>query len=243
MQRKLVGTLPPTYGSSIAIVGALGASGVDGGQHTPGNLPEMIRLTSAQIESAAQTLARAFQEDPMLTFVIPNPVERERFSPRWFRCIAQYGVVSGEAYASSPIMEGVAVWFPPQVCAIFPPMIVADSDVCDGPWHRSEFLLRAGAIQEHLFNVRKRHAPFPHWYLQLLGVEPQHRGKGYGASLLTPMLAKCDKANLPCCLNTENERNVAFYEHFGFTVIEKTTIPGAEFGSWFMVRSHKPRRN
>ena len=76
--------------------------------------------------------------------------------------------------------------------------------------------------------VEKKHielAPPKHWYLAGLAVDPEHQGKGYGSKLLNETLSNIDEEGLPCYLETEGEKNVAMYKHFGFKVIEEFTIP------------------
>jgi MFS family permease len=51
----------------------------------------------------------------------------------------------------------------------------------------------------------------PHWYLWLLGVDPDRQGQGVGSALLAPILARADAEGLPCALETLTERNVWFY--------------------------------
>lgn len=85
-------------------------------------------------------------------------------------------------------------------------------------------------------DAAKRHTPFRHWYLQLLGVDPGHQGQGYATALVNPMLARFDREGLPCCLDTMNGDNVAFYERFGFRVAAKSLVPKTQIGLWLMAR-------
>ncbi len=84
--------------------------------------------------------------------------------------------------------------------------------------------------------VHKRLVPFKHWFLQTIGVDPQFQGKGYASKLLKPMFTRLDEEGLPCYLETVDETNVQLYEHFGFKVIEKSTIPNTKFTNWAMLR-------
>ena len=42
---------------------------------------ETMRLEAAQIDRASATLARAFQDDPMMRYVLPNDARRARLLP------------------------------------------------------------------------------------------------------------------------------------------------------------------
>ena len=89
---------------------------------------------------------------------------------------------------------------------------------------------------EYIDAMHKRLAPFKHWFLQTIGVDPQFQGKGYAGELLRPMFARMDKEGLPCYLETLDEQNIQLYEHFGFKVVEKAIIPKTSLTSWAMLR-------
>lgn len=89
---------------------------------------------------------------------------------------------------------------------------------------------------EYIDAMHKRLAPFKHWFLQTIGVDPQFQRKGYAGKLLRPMFARMDKEGLPCYLETLDEQNIQLYEHFGFKVVEKATIPKTSLTSWAMLR-------
>ena len=89
----------------------------------------------------------------------------------------------------------------------------------------------------HVDELRNKHTPFPHWYLQLLGVEPECQRLGFGLALLRPMLDRLDKDKAASCLNTMNGDNVAFYERFGFKVVAESNVPKTNIGIWLMMRN------
>jgi ribosomal protein S18 acetylase RimI-like enzyme len=90
-------------------------------------------------------------------------------------------------------------------------------------------------------HIDARHAelaPFRHAFLSLLGVAPEARGQGHAGALLRPMLARLDAQGLPCYLETMDGRHVARYEHFGFRVLEASSVPGTPLTSWAMLRGN-----
>ncbi len=93
-------------------------------------------------------------------------------------------------------------------------------------------------LGEYIDTVHQRLTPFKHWFLQTIGIAPQFQGKGYAGKLLKPMLARIDEEGLSCYLETLDEHNVSFYEHFNFTVIDKSTIPGTNLTNWAMLRKN-----
>lgn len=56
-----------------------------------------------------------------------------------------------------------------------------------------------------------------HYYLTILGVAPSAQGKGVGGKVLGAIHEKLPKG-MSIALDTENEKNVAYYERFGYTL-------------------------
>jgi ribosomal protein S18 acetylase RimI-like enzyme len=79
--------------------------------------------------------------------------------------------------------------------------------------------------------------PGPHFYLSVLGVEPERQGEGIGSSLMQPVLELATSAQLPAYLETATGRNVLLYERAGFAVVEELVIPGTDIHGWLMLRS------
>jgi len=84
--------------------------------------------------------------------------------------------------------------------------------------------------------MKKKYAPAHHMYLALLAVRPQSQGRGFAATLLRPMLRILDDQHLACWLETQNQKNVALYRHFGFEVVDEKVVKGAGFSLYFMLR-------
>lgn len=200
----------------------------------------VIRLTGAQIKPAAEVMQRAFADYPLGSYFYPDPSRRPSSPPPLiFRPTIRYGLLYGEVYATSPGLEGVAVWVPSsKVPRTF------WRNIRSGNFTRlfginRDFRARQSAFQEHTVDMHRRYAPFPHLYLQMLGVDPAHQGEGFGSRLLRHMFARVDAVPLPCYLETHVENNVAIYEHHGFKVAEARKIPGSELITWAMLRDNR----
>jgi len=73
-----------------------------------------------------------------------------------------------------------------------------------------------------------------HWHVGPVGVEPGFQGRGIGGALLRELCTIFDGDERVGWLETDKERNIAFYSGFGFEVVETVTILGVP--TWFMRR-------
>ena len=72
----------------------------------------IIRLTKNHIIPTGEVLGRSLKDDPVSIYVLPDRVERHLRIKHAFQMTICLGIRSGEVYASSPNLEGVAVWIP-----------------------------------------------------------------------------------------------------------------------------------
>jgi GNAT superfamily N-acetyltransferase len=85
---------------------------------------------------------------------------------------------------------------------------------------------RAGEIVQLLerFDAAHPEGP-PHYYLSLLGVHPEQRGKGIGMGLVAENLATMDAEGAPAYLESSNSANDRRYEHLGFAKVGSFSTP------------------
>jgi len=58
--------------------------------------PKIVALREGDLPAAAAALSRAFQDDPLQTYVLPGPGERAAQSPGLFAPLLRYGLNFGE---------------------------------------------------------------------------------------------------------------------------------------------------
>ncbi|MFI5621113.1 GNAT family N-acetyltransferase [Streptomyces sp. NPDC051567] len=190
---------------------------------------------TAAIDNAAQisrSLARAFDDDPMMRWFFPDDSSREASLGSYFTTIftRQY-VHNGVCEFTG---DAAAFWVAPEAQA----KAVPDEETVQEL--RNLLGDRAGLFGEAV-ELAAEHTPQdPHWYLAVIGADPAAQGQGQGAALLRSGLAKGDAAGLPVCLESSKASNIPFYEHFGFTVRGELRLPGGGPPLWSMRR--EPRR-
>ena len=200
------------------------------------NLEDLVRLTKSQVKPACRMLARAFQDDPLSIYWVPDARKRENLLAPIFEVIVHYGVIWGEAYATSIALEGVAAWHPPGKAKMSAWATMRSGGFSLVPKVGIRVISRMQSYDKYASALHHRHADFPHWYLAPIGVEPVFQGKGHGGTLMGAMLARLDTDDLPCYLETHKERNVEMYRDYGFTVVEAGVIPGTMVKHWSMLR-------
>jgi ribosomal protein S18 acetylase RimI-like enzyme len=198
----------------------------------------IVRLDAAQIDAAADVLARAFFDYPIWPWMIPDEAQRREVMPWFMRMSLRWGFFAAETYVTAPEVRGVAMW------EMLPERDVDHGDAeLDAMWESAP--ARIGADGWARFEamiatqrpIRERECGGgPLWYLPWLGVDPALQQSGIGAALLTDMFERIDADGVACLLETEKEANVPYYERHGFRVVEAGVLPldGPRF--WTMRR-------
>ena len=63
---------------------------------------------------------------------------------------------------------------------------------------------------------------------------------GIASKLLRPMLEFCDMENMVCYLETNKEKNVSLYQHYGFQLAEQRIVPKSNVMHYAMTRKPIP---
>jgi ribosomal protein S18 acetylase RimI-like enzyme len=198
----------------------------------------LYRLKKKDITPAGKVLSQAFFDNPMFKFLFPDLNKRKKKLKYIFEFMVHYGVFHGEVYANSKNLEGIAVWIPPEKvhqttwsmikCGIFRVIRKIGFNAAK----------RSIGLSNYIESIHMRLISFDHWYLSPIGVSPDLQGNGYGSILLRAMFDKINKQNLPIYLETDTEKNVKIYTHYGFKLLEEIKYPYANFKNWFMLKEN-----
>lgn len=204
--------------------------------NTKYQVSQLIKLTVKDRLSAADVLARAFRDYEVLRYYYPDEQAREAIAHTFCFIAVSVCFKYGEVYTSSTNMEGVSAWLPPGKAPF-------------GVWQLMNSvpfstLLRFGrqgakrmqAFGRYTDNLHRKLVPYPHWYLQMLGVDPEYQGQGYSRRLVSPILERTDREKLPCYLETNNRKNVSIYQQFGFKLIAEDIAPGTDLYNFAMLK-------
>ena len=195
-------------------------------------MAEVRAATEADIPAVAEVLVRAFHDDPIMNHLFRKDTPKK--AGRFFTSDAKRALAKGEVHTTgggSPL--GGAIWFGPGHWKLGGLELLKEAPM----------LLRLGSdiprSLSFLSAVEKVHPKEPHWYLAVLGTDPDHQGKGIGGALLSPVLQKCDEEGLPAYLESSKERNIPFYNRYGFEVTGEVKVKDSPT-AWQMWREPRP---
>jgi len=175
------------------------------------------KATYGDSDPLLRHLIRAFDDDPAANYLIRQDAKRSRgFYLLFHICLCTLSLPHDEVYIAANAAGG-ALWIPPQT----PPISMGKQFAMLPRMLRVTGL---GGIKRMLTALERLDKAQPkqmHYYLQILGVDPDMQGKGLGSALIQPVLARCDEEGWGAYLENSRQENIAFYERHGFTVTEQ----------------------
>jgi ribosomal protein S18 acetylase RimI-like enzyme len=185
---------------------------------------DTAKLQGTQIEEVSHVLARAFFDDPLIEYIEPDEDKRRKSLPWFFNKAAQISTRYGEPFTTAGTIDGAALWLPPGKTILSIPMMIQVGMMAAPFKFGLSTFMRFMGVMNHMEHLHKRDVPPDHWYLMVLGVEPERQGQGVGGKMIAPILERADRDRLPCYLETMKERNVTFYKKNGFEVVVDDVI-------------------
>ncbi len=184
------------------------------------SMPEVRAATAEDLPAVGRALARAFTDDPVFRHLVPSDDRWGRHAARYFQADTANRLRLGATYTTASV-QGAALWAPP---GRWRPTVA--SVAREAPAALRLFGPRTVRGLRVLAQVEKAHPREPeHWYLAVLGTDPDQQGKGVGSALLAPVLDRCDAEGVPAYLESSKEANIAFYARHGFDLRDPIVIP------------------
>jgi GNAT superfamily N-acetyltransferase len=198
----------------------------------PPPLQTVRRANADDVALVSSALARAFYDDPVMSWLFRDDSRRMRKLEQGFALFMRGIYLQHEVSYTTDGLVGGALWAPP------------------GKWHLSIFaqlrlfpgmLAAAGRdlprMSRAISFIESSHPQEPHYYLGVLGVTPEWQGKGLGAALMRPILELCDREGVPAYLEASSPGSRDLYLRNGFEVVEETNFPRGGPPTWFMWRA------
>lgn len=193
----------------------------------------MIRaLRPDEHDEAASVLARAFFDDPMFAWFLPN--ERMPWLKYVMRTMVEEEAPAGASFVDADDrLRGVIVATDRGKLSLGAHVLAyARAGLMPMPRWRMTFAgLRAQAQMD------RSRPKGRHWYVHALGVDPAAQGRGVGAALLRIILERADSSGTLAHLETTKPENRAYYRRFGFEVVSEHVVARGAPPMWIMQRA------
>jgi len=199
-------------------------------------LSRVMRMDLSQVEYLGSVLSRAFHNEPSAIYVLPDEAARSAVLPRFFKSVAiRASQMYGEIYTTAGV-NGGALWISPGYASSLGRVL--KTGILEMPLKVGRSTLKRWLnLSAHVQWVHRRLVAGPHWYLMTLGVEPSSVEPIIAGALIQPVLSLADSDQLPCYLETFRERDLPFYEEYGFRIFGVGRVPGGGPVFWSMMRA------
>ena len=198
-------------------------------------LPPVRLATADDLPVLQRTLGRAFVDDPVWTWVMKTGTRLdERIGA--FLGIAIRLHLPHESVWMTCDGRCAAIWAPPMAWRIPPRRFLRYV-----PTALREAGLRSLPALSALGETERRHPTGNHWYLAVLGTDPDARGCGRASAVLAPVLERCDTDGLGAYLESSKEENTPFYARHGFEVTDTIDLTHGGPRLWTMWRDPQVR--
>lgn len=173
-----------------------------------------------EIPDVAAVLARAFFEDRIYQWMVPDESQRRRSTERFYAIFAE-AVWPHESVYIATDAAGAALWIPPGHD------IIASDDAEDFGRRLVETAgdndaaTRMAALLEAL---DAHHPSEPCWHLLFIGVDPARQGSGVGSAMLEAALRRVDTDRCSAYLEASCPENERLYERHGFVTTGEIVV-------------------
>lgn len=192
----------------------------------------------ADARAVAALLSRAFHDDPMMAWVVPDAARRPAFLRALFaanlRAARRAGRVDRHAGDA-----GAAIWLAPGRFPMTRWRMLLSGHLLLPLRLDLTGWRRLARVNRYALMLHHRTAPGPHWYLHGLGVEPARQRQGVGDALIAIGTERADRDRLPCYLETAVESTLPLYERHAFRVEIRGRVPPDGPPVWAMLRPAK----
>lgn len=187
------------------------------------NSLDVLQLQPSQIVDASEIAAKAFQSDPVFSYLTPDVLHLRFQALTWLtNRVMAYCSQYEQIYTTSDL-QGVAAWLPPgefssellQQLKMVLQLQLYRLPVKVG-WNRLGRWLTVLYQTEIAHQQDMENAPC--WYLGMMVVHPAKQGQGVGSQLLQPILRRASDEGFPCYVVTFTEQAVRFYQKNGFEI-------------------------
>lgn len=179
------------------------------------------RAVKADADRLEVVMASAFNDDPVIGWLLPDAGRRPARLRRFFGIELRHVALARGCVWTTSDLSAAALVLPPGRWRVPLSATLREGTAFGAGLGRAA---RLGMAMEwrHARELRG-----PHYYVRDVGVLPEMQGRGLGSALMAPTLELCDRAGLPAYLEASSERSAALYERLGFEHLAQLSVLGS----------------
>jgi ribosomal protein S18 acetylase RimI-like enzyme len=193
------------------------------------------RADAADLSPLTRMLVRAFMDDPVAVWACKWDRLRPKMLEGMYQARLRQMLLQQEIW-TNPGRSSAALWVPPERWKT----TLRQDAALVRCFLNPRLMARLPLLAVGLSGVQRKHPRQPpHWYLSLLGTDPDAQGHGFGSAVLQPVLEQCDIDGVGAYLESSKQRNLDFYARYGFRITGEIRLP---YGPtmWPMWRDPRP---
>jgi len=181
-------------------------------------------MVEEELSAAIAVSSRAFFADPFFSYMLPSDAMRRSRMPIFFRSVYEHMGPRGRIMTvrnDADDVLGVAAWL---TTGGYPLPIKVQ--LRQMPSSLRAFYRRPRALpigNRYVAALARAHRKDPQWYLMVLCADPPVQRSGVGTMLLEHAFAQVDGEGVGSHLETPRLDNVAYYQRFGYELVETVT--------------------
>jgi hypothetical protein len=173
---------------------------------------EVVVADLERAEILGRALALAYKANPLVEWMFEDDLSQTRLQGL-FTSLIVLGIKKGLVLASNA-GDGASIWFPPNPGSMEQLSVTASTSQWSG-----------GRRDTALAMLAEGRPLEPHYYLDAVGVIPNHRRQGTASALLAPVLTTCDATGVGAYLENSDPENIGFYGRHGFEEVGPLPMP------------------
>jgi len=180
--------------------------------------------TESDYDAVMETIAAAFHDDPLWSWVFPDAAARWDQQAQMFGFYVRSSLPRGSVLMADERASATIVYTPPGE-----PELTREIESMVEPFLTGSLGSHAVPVLETL---ERFHDALPEgpafYYVSLLGTRPDSRGRGIGMALLDEVCAEADREGRPVYLESTNPDNNRRYRRHGFEPRTEFWTPNEE---------------
>lgn len=202
----------------------------------------MIRINENQIESTARLLVNCFINDPLSIIETKGIDNKEIFLEKLFINQLRIWKKTIDVFSLDDKVNSVIIGYEKKNYKSFRVLLLT---LMSNPrmlrdLGKKDINIYSSNIKNVLkvINLKwqKEFIKGNYYYIKIIAVADENRGKGVFRKLITPTLNYCKEHNIPIILESTNPDNIPIYEHFGFKLVKTIAIDGIDLSQYCFIK-------